>query len=83
MAAVVTRRRGRSSSSACWETNAPVRDDVRRDRPRRLTPWALRGGEPDWSPDGTRIVFTSNQDGPRSVSANLYTVRPDGTASRS
>jgi TolB protein len=47
--------------------------------PRRLTPWSLRGGEPDWSPDGTRIVFTSNQNGPSKVSANLYTVRPDGT----
>lgn len=47
--------------------------------PRRITPWSLRGGEPDWSPDGRRIVFTSNEDGPSSVSANLYTVRPDGT----
>lgn len=47
--------------------------------PRRLTPWSLRGGEPDWSPDGSRIVFTSNEDGPANVSANLYTVRPDGT----
>jgi Tol biopolymer transport system component len=48
-------------------------------KPRRLTAWALRGGEPDWSPDGTRIVFTSNQDGPERISANLYTIRPDGT----
>jgi TolB protein len=47
--------------------------------PRRLTPWSLRGGEPDWSPAGSRIVFTSNEDGPPKVSANLYTVRPDGT----
>jgi len=48
-------------------------------KPRRLTAWALRAGEPDWSPDGARIVFTSNQDGPKGVSANLYTIRPDGT----
>jgi len=37
----------------------------------------------DWLPDlggrGDRILFTSNQDGPASVSANLYTVRPDGS----
>jgi Tol biopolymer transport system component len=26
---------------------------------RRITPWALGAGNPDWSPDGTRIVFTS------------------------
>ena len=46
--------------------------------PRRLTPWALRGGEPDWSPGGgSGSCSTSNQDGPASVSANLYTVRPD------
>jgi Tol biopolymer transport system component len=49
---------------------------------RQLTPWRLRGGEPDWSPDGKRILFTSNADGPDNVSANLYTVRPDGTGLR-
>jgi Tol biopolymer transport system component len=52
--------------------------DAEGGNPRRLTPWSLRGGEPDWSPDGSRIVFTSNEDGPSKVSANLYTVRPDG-----
>jgi Tol biopolymer transport system component len=50
--------------------------------PRRLTPWSLRGGEPDWAPDGKLIVFTSNEDGPSSTSANLYTVRPDGSGLR-
>jgi TolB protein len=47
---------------------------------RRVTPWGLRGGDhPDWSPDGKRILFTSNIDGSSSVSSNKYTVRPDGT----
>jgi Tol biopolymer transport system component len=47
---------------------------------RRLTPWALRAGDhPDWSPDGKRILFRSNINGPTGVSANLYTIRPDGT----
>lgn len=50
--------------------------------PRRLTAWSLRGFQPDWSPDGRRIVFTSNHDGPPSVSANLYTIRGDGTGLR-
>jgi TolB protein len=48
--------------------------------PRQVTPWALRAGQPDWSPDGTRIVFYSNWDGPSGVSANLYTIDPEGTA---
>jgi len=46
---------------------------------RQVTRWSLRGGQPDWSPDGKRIVFYSNRDGPTSVSANLYTISPDGS----
>jgi Tol biopolymer transport system component len=46
----------------------------------RVTPWELRAGDtPDWSPDGRRILFHSNLGGPSDVSANLYTIRPDGT----
>jgi len=45
----------------------------------QLTPWVLRGGQPDWSPDGKRIVFYSNRDGATDVSANLFTVSPDGS----
>jgi TolB protein len=49
-------------------------------RERRITPFDLRAGDtPDWSPDGQRILFHSNNDGPPDVSANLYTVRADGT----
>ncbi|MDP9220506.1 MAG: hypothetical protein M3P23_08200 [Actinomycetota bacterium] len=47
---------------------------------RRLTPWSLRAGDTtDWSPDGQRILFESNEEGPSTKSANLYTVRKDGT----
>ena len=47
---------------------------------RRLTPWGLRAGDhPDWSPDGKRILFTTNVDGSSNLSSNKYTVKPDGT----
>ena len=48
----------------------------------RITPWALRAGQPDWSPDGRHIVFYSNWGGPPTVSANLYTVSASGTRLR-
>ena len=43
----------------------------------QLTPWALNaGGKPDWSPDGSRILFRAPS---RTERGNLYTVAPDGT----
>src|SRR4051812_27517390 len=54
--------------------------DLRTRVERRITPYALNAGDtPDWSPDGTRILFHDNQSGDPQVSANLYTVRPDGS----
>lgn len=50
---------------------------------RKLTPWSLLAGDPDWAPDGSAIVFTTRPlvdfDTGRS---ELYTVRPDGTGLR-
>jgi TolB protein len=52
-------------------------------REHQVTPDALRAGDtPDWSPDGRRILFHDNLDSPPHVSANLYTIRPDGTGLR-
>lgn len=59
---------------ALWTIN------VRTGRERRVTPWELRAGDtPDWSPDGEVILFHDNIGGPPDVSANLYTIWPDGT----
>jgi TolB protein len=72
-----------------WRTNvrtAPLEGiavwtiNIKTGRERRITPWELRAGDtPDWSPDGRRILFHSNIRGPEDVSANLYTIRPNGT----
>jgi Tol biopolymer transport system component len=47
---------------------------------RRLTPPRLDAGNPDWAPNGKRIVFNSFYEG--QSESELYTVRPDGTGMR-
>lgn len=46
----------------------------------RLTPWDLNAGDPDWSPDGSSIVFSTHPllafDDGRS---EVYVMKPDGT----
>ena len=43
----------------------------------RVTPVRLNAGNPDWSPDGKRIVFNSSYEAQGAV--EIYTVRPDGS----
>jgi TolB protein len=49
---------------------------------RQLTPYDMDAGLPRWAPDGSKILFTDHADtfDPKSQSANLWTVRPDGSA---
>jgi Tol biopolymer transport system component len=46
---------------------------------RRLTPWRLDATDPRWSPDGKRLLFNTYADAFQFKSANLFTMRPDGT----
>jgi Tol biopolymer transport system component len=41
-----------------------------------VSPPAIEAGRPDWSPDGTRITFTSNRPG---IHSNVYTMAADGS----
>ncbi|MED7948541.1 hypothetical protein [Streptomyces sp. BE303] len=49
---------------------------------RQLTPWELRaGGRAGWSPDGTRIVFTTFPAGPDlTPGGGIYAMHADGSA---
>jgi WD40-like Beta Propeller Repeat len=47
---------------------------------RRITPFRLNAGNPDWSPDGKLIVFNSSFAGEGRL--DIYTVRPDGSGLR-
>jgi TolB protein len=51
---------------------------------RRLTPWKLRAGfAPDWSPDGSRILFRTQPHGSAdATNGALYSIKPDGTGLR-
>jgi TolB protein len=46
----------------------------------RVTPWKLRGGDgPDWSPNGSAILFRSNEDVGDFAKSQLYAIHPDGS----
>jgi hypothetical protein len=55
--------------SAVWLIGADGKDL------RQLSPSSLPATDPEWSPDGARVLFVS-PDGERQ---DLYTIRPDGT----
>jgi TolB protein len=48
---------------------------------KRITPWCLDALHADWSPNGRLIVFEAPDadDAPPGTSANVFTVRPDGS----
>jgi TolB protein len=48
---------------------------------RQLTPWNMQAGDPDWSPEGDLIVFSTHplREFEASERSELYTMRPDGS----
>jgi len=78
--AVVTAEAGETTGVSIWSVAADDRDL------RRLTPEGLDAGDPAWSPDGTRILFTTKPVhayyaiGPRPIDEmRMYTMAPDGS----
>jgi TolB protein len=45
---------------------------------KRLTPWSLDAGNPDWSPDGREILYNPYWDPHPGKFANVFSMRPDG-----
>lgn len=50
---------------------------------KQLTPWKLRCGDPDWSPDGSTIICTTHPAGDFDLGqGEIYAMRPDGSELR-
>jgi TolB protein len=48
----------------------------------RVTPWKLRAGDgPDWSPDGSQILFRSPET-ENFLNSDIFTIHPDGRGLR-
>jgi len=61
-------------SANLFEVDPAVPDE----KPRELWPSTRYTNQPEYSPDGTRVLFISNRDG----AAAIYVARPDGDAQR-
>jgi Tol biopolymer transport system component len=48
-------------------------------KPKRLTPFSLNASDPDWAPNGRKIVFDSGDSGEPGVKGDIYVMRPDGS----
>ena len=76
---VFWRERGTAAGST---QTAIFRIDATGENLEQLTPWSLLAGDPDWSPDGSKIVFSTHPllVFPASGESDLFLMNPNGTA---
>jgi Tol biopolymer transport system component len=46
---------------------------------KQLTPWGMNASAPDWSPNGTKIVFDSGDSGTIGAKGNVWVMNADGS----
>jgi len=66
---IVCERSGPGGSREVWLLDADGSNPI------NLTPGGARGAYPEWSPDGTRIVYSRET----AIGWRIYTMRPDGS----
>ena len=69
------KRREGGFGGSIWIMNADGSDQ------RRITPPGQVWSDPQWSPDGSKLLIQTYDEGPtgRALTSDLYTIRPDGT----
>jgi hypothetical protein len=78
-ASVRDRNGSRCGAHECWYAAELYVAAADGSAPRRLTHNEGEDATPAWSPDGSRILFTSDQNLPEGDSAEVYSVAADGS----
>jgi TolB protein len=78
-ASVKDRNGRRCGSDECWYAGELYTAKADGSGARRLTANEGDDARPTWSPDGSRLLFTSDRSLPEGDSSEVYSIAPDGT----